>query len=391
LNATAGQTININMVQGSSSIDPYLILTTLDGALLDVNDDIDPGRVQSSRIIFPITITGTYRIEATTFNVADRGPYSLSVTLNACVSTPISVGQTLNGAITDGDCNDPFGDGQKTDLYTFNATAGQIITATMTKLSSSIDPYLILIAPGGGVLAQDDDSAGQQNAQIVANLPSSGTYTIEATTFLPTDRGPYSLSLISGGGTTCDFALNPTFASVNAASGTGSFTVAVQSGCNWTAISNASWLTTTSTGSGNATVNYSFQQNTSGSSRTGVITVGDATHTVTQALQTIAVPDFSLSFEEPTVTGLNGTKARITVIINRTGGFAGEVTVTPPPKQAGIKAKPPDPITTTTTDPTASFKIKIAFGLEPGSRQLTFTGTDASGKVRTATATLIVQ
>jgi hypothetical protein len=163
--------------------------------------------------------------------------------------------------------------------------------------------------------------------------------------------------------------------------------VTAAAGCSWTATSNAAFLTTTSTGNGNGTVNYSFQQNTSGVQRTGIITVGNATHTVTQTFQ--VTPDFSLSFAESPVTGLNGTKARVNVVINRTGGFTGAVTVTPPPKQGGVKPKPPDPIST--LDATASFKMKIAFGLEPQTRELTFTGMDGTGRIRTATITLIIQ
>jgi hypothetical protein len=99
--------------------------------------------------------------------------------------------------------------------------------------------------------------------------------------------------------------------------------------------------------------------------------------------------DFSLGFEESTVVGLIGAKGRITVLINRTGGFTGEVTVTPAPKFNGVKPKPPAPIIT--TESSVFFKYKIAEGIEPSTRMLTFTGTDASGRVRTATATLIVQ
>jgi Domain of unknown function DUF11 len=100
-------------------------------------------------------------------------------------------------------------------------------------------------------------------------------------------------------------------------------------------------------------------------------------------------PDFSISFDSPTVTAQAGTKARVTVNINRTGGFTGSVTVTPPPAANGIKAKPADPITT--TDSTATFKMKIGGGVSPGQYPLTFTAQDATGKTRTGTVTLVVQ
>ena len=289
LNAVAGQTITINMNQDAfKQLDPYLILTTSDGTVLAANDDLDPGINQNSQLTYPITTSGTYRIEATTFDgvTQSRGPYSILVTANVCAQTSINLPQTLSQAITDDDCNDPFSGpafiGFKTDLYTFNANAGQMIVATMTKLSSTIDPYLILIGPGGVVLAQDDDSAGDQSAQLSFTIPSTAMYTLEATTYKATDRGLYSLSLMAV--LTCTFTVEPVAVSVGGASGNGSFIVNVQSGCNWIATSNAPpWLTTASTGSGQGTVNYSFQQNPSSSSRVGTITVGTATHTVTQA------------------------------------------------------------------------------------------------------------
>jgi hypothetical protein len=45
---------------------------------------------------------------------------------------------------------------------------------------------------------------------------------------------------------------------------------------------------------------------------------------------------FSLGFDSPTVTAQQGTKIRVTVNINRIGGFTGSVTVTPPDPTMGI-------------------------------------------------------
>jgi 4-hydroxybenzoate polyprenyltransferase len=59
--------------------------------------------------------------------------------------------------------------------------------------------------------------------------------------------------------------------------------VTTAAGCAWTAQSNAAWLTTTSTGNGNGTVNYSVTANTSAAPRTASITAGGQIHIVTQA------------------------------------------------------------------------------------------------------------
>jgi hypothetical protein len=69
--------------------------------------------------------------------------------------------------------------------------------------------------------------------------------------------------------------------------------------------------------------------------------------------------------------------------------FTGNVTVTPPDPANGIKAKPPDPITT--SDATAVFKLKIAGTTPAGSYPLVFKGKDDSGRERDVTLTLVVQ
>jgi hypothetical protein len=57
--------------------------------------------------------------------------------------------------------------------------------------------------------------------------------------------------------------------------------VTASSGCAWTATSDASWLTTSSSGNGNGTVTYSIAANT-GAARVGTITLGGHTFTVAQ-------------------------------------------------------------------------------------------------------------
>jgi hypothetical protein len=139
--------------------------------------------------------------------------------------------------------------------------------------------------------------------------------------------------------------------------------------------------TLTARASASAQQNSSFTITVRGAS-------GALSHTSTATVK-ISGPDFSLAFDSPTITAEAGTKARATVLINRTGEFTGNVTVTPPAPANGIKAKPADPITT--TDAVATFKMKIGGNVAPGSYKQTFTGKDDSGRSRTATVTLNVQ
>jgi len=104
----------------------------------------------------------------------------------------------------------------------------------------------------------------------------------------PTDEDTYTNQDVFGAltqaWTSCTYSISPTSQSFGSSGGTGSVSVTTQSGCSWTAVSNASWITITSgsSGTGSGTVNYSVAANTGTSSRTGTITIADQTFTVSQ-------------------------------------------------------------------------------------------------------------
>jgi hypothetical protein len=80
----------------------------------------------------------------------------------------------------------------------------------------------------------------------------------------------------------CAYSLQPSSQIFIASASNGSFNVVTGSSCSWTAVSNVSWLTTTSSGTGNGVVNYSVGANT-GNSRNGTITIGGQTFSVFQS------------------------------------------------------------------------------------------------------------
>src|SRR5262249_38206751 len=90
-----------------------------------------------------------------------------------------------------------------------------------------------------------------------------------------------------------------------------------------------------------------------------------------------------------TVTAQKGTTIRVTVNINRIGGFTGNVTVTPPDPAMHINPKPPAPIAT--TDTSVTFKLRIKGGAPLRPHQETFTAHDDSGHTIAVTLTVIVQ
>ena len=96
----------------------------------------------------------------------------------------------------------------------------------------------------------------------------------------------------------CTYAINPASQSVAAAGGTGSTKVTAPTGCAWTGVSNnTSWLTVTSgaSGSGGGTVGFSATANASTTQRSGTLTIGGQTLTVTQAGAALHVRDHPTS------------------------------------------------------------------------------------------------
>jgi len=102
----------------------------------------------------------------------------------------------------------------------------------------------------------------------------------------------------------CTYSLGATGLSATAAGGSLSDTVTTQSGCAWSAASNASWmsLTSGSAGSGNGKVAVTVAANNSPTVRTGTLTIGGQTVTVTQAAYA-----FSLNPMSVTVARAGGT------------------------------------------------------------------------------------
>jgi putative Ig domain-containing protein/BACON domain-containing protein/matrixin/Ig-like domain-containing protein/S-layer family protein len=91
--------------------------------------------------------------------------------------------------------------------------------------------------------------------------------------------------VIQVGAGACPTSVSPASQSFNPSFATGSFSVTADAGCNWTAVSNAAWITITAgSGAGNGSVSYSVGANAGSSIRNGTITIGNQTFTVYQGL-----------------------------------------------------------------------------------------------------------
>ena len=106
----------------------------------------------------------------------------------------IRVGQTRNGLLEPGDWT--MSDGTFADIWYFEATAGQRVVVELRALGSRrFDAYLQLLDPWGNKLAEDDDSAGNNDARITYTVREGGRYQIIVNNFGDTPQtGAYRLS-----------------------------------------------------------------------------------------------------------------------------------------------------------------------------------------------------
>ena len=140
--------------------------------------------------------------------------------------------------------------------------------------------------------------AGGVSFSVAANTTTStrtGTLTIAGRTFTVTQAS-----------VSCSYSLPSTSQSFGAAGGTSSRTVSTLTGCAWSAVSNAAWITVTSgaTGSGPGSVGFSVAANPSTIGRSGTLTIAGVTFTVTQAGASCS---YSVSPTSQTFAGGGGT------------------------------------------------------------------------------------
>jgi len=128
-----------------------------------------------------------------------------------------------------------------------------------------------------GASGAGDGIVGITAAANGSSAARTGTATIAGQTFMVTQSGVSS--------TPCTYSLSASSQSVSASSATGSVNLLAGTGCAWAATANVPWLSITAgaSGTGNGTVQFSVAANNDTTPRTGTLTVGGLTFTVTQA------------------------------------------------------------------------------------------------------------
>jgi len=150
--------ISISMSRLSGDLDPLLLLTDSDGAILTLSDD-DGDRTDALIELERLPATGRYFIIATRFGQehgTTTGDFSLLVERMGSGPTADSTlvyGDQVLGRIT---AQAPLA------FYFLRAQRGDVITISMQRTSGNLDPYLDLATPDGIVLLSDDDGMEAQ-------------------------------------------------------------------------------------------------------------------------------------------------------------------------------------------------------------------------------------
>jgi fibronectin type 3 domain-containing protein len=168
-----------------------------------------------------------------------------------------------------------------------NVALSMVITSNAITVSGINAAATISVAGGtysinGGAYTSAGGTVSNGNT-VTVRQTSSGSYstTTNATITIGGVSDTFSVTTLAA---PCIYALDPTSQSFTSWNGSGSVGVSVPNGCIWSAVSNAYWITITSGGggNGNGTVNYNVAANNGTSSRSGAITIGGQTFTVTQ-------------------------------------------------------------------------------------------------------------
>jgi hypothetical protein len=140
-----------------------------------------------------------------------------------------------------------------------------------------------LLYRGKAILPQftaGDTNADARGRWLFFNAAGTKQYVVvqaDASAGLTNDYGVVTVDC-----TNATISFNPTSQSVAQAGGTVEVPVIGTAGCGWKAISNAAWINTLSSGVGDGTVTFTATANTAITPRTGTISIGSATLTVTQ-------------------------------------------------------------------------------------------------------------
>lgn len=203
---TAGEQVTITLI--SDDFDTYLILRllrgdTLEGAV-DIGSDDDSAGDMNSTLTVTLPENGTYVVIANSVAPGAQGSYQLLAVsgspsqarpqVDSSGLQPLAVNSVVNGSLASGDRQ--LADGVLADLYTFEASAGSLITTVVRSTEFDAMLYLGRIVNGEIItIASDDDSGGGLDSRAEWRVEESGTYIVAASSVAANTTGQYLVAV----------------------------------------------------------------------------------------------------------------------------------------------------------------------------------------------------
>ena len=229
-----------------------------------------------------VTADGTYRIYAQD-TPTQNGIHTLKIKKDATKNYWVEFRQTLagnslNGALLRWDyASQNYRETQLLDMTPSSSTTSDAPLMIGQSFYDSAAQIRITVVGKGGTMPESLDVRVEFNGGGTTPTPTPNATPTPQTTPTPVPT-PTPTPI------PCTYLLLSTSASSEASGGTGAAELNAPSGCRWTTVSNAAWITIVSGANGNGYGTFTFlvQPNT-GNARTGTITAGGQTFTVIQA------------------------------------------------------------------------------------------------------------
>lgn len=192
LEGDAGQAVTVTM--HSEALDSYLVVIPPGASAID-NDDAE-GLGLDARITFQFAQAGVCRVVATSSTKGESGAYTIAA--EAAQQTgprlgeggTIEVGNFVDGTLAEGD--ERLSSGEYYDLLQFDAAGGEVYTIDL--VSSTFDPYLMVVAPDSSQQENDNEGASQ-NSRLELRSSRDGRYQIVVTSAKPGESGAYTVGV----------------------------------------------------------------------------------------------------------------------------------------------------------------------------------------------------
>ncbi len=264
---------------GTTAVDPATSVPAWNASAYDVSNNLlssvaepslYPGPAAQS---FTLTGPGITRVVFNAFNSAARtfnGPPLDDIVLTTAAAPGCSATLTPPGQT--------FGAGGGPSSFTVNTAVNCNTIATSNDNWIILLPGVFVCPAGQATCPLASSATGTVQFVVVDNSGAarSGSISVGGQNFIVNEQG-----LV---GTACTYVLSPSRATISASAQSVSTSVLSAPACQWSVVSNASWLTVASSasGEGNAQVTLRASANNTGATRVGTVTIGGAPLTVTQ-------------------------------------------------------------------------------------------------------------